>query len=77
MYTKTILETAIEFFEACNPSGEIQPRVPYTVYVVFDGDADLYLSGDGAEKFGLGDNITQADMIEEAFAIAESRIKFT
>lgn len=76
MYTMIVFETADEFFEACDPNGGIEPRVPTTVYVVFDGSLDPYLSGEGAEKFALGD-ITQADMIVVAFQRAGSKVDQT
>lgn len=74
MYQKTVFETAHEFFKACDPDSKI--RMPHTVYVVFDGDTDPYLSGEGAENFDL-EGITQADMIEEAFTLAETRVHLT
>lgn len=74
MYTRIIFETAKEFFEACMPGGKVY--VPNTVYVVFDGDADPFLSGDGAKKFDLGD-ITQAEMTREMFHLVGSRVHLT
>lgn len=76
MYTMTVFETADEFFEACDPNGEIKPTVPETVYVVFDGEHDPRLSGDGAKKFALGD-ITQADITHAAFRRAGSGVHLT
>lgn len=76
MYTMIVFETADEFFEACDPNGEIKPTVPETVYVVLDGSLDPHLSGEGAEKFALGD-ITQADMMVVAFQRAGSKVHVT
>ncbi len=76
MYTLTVFETADEFFEACDPNGEIKPTVPETVYVVFDDSLDPSLSGDGAKKFALGD-ITQSEMMYVAFRRAGSGVHLT
>lgn len=76
MYTMIVFETADEFFEACDPNGGKEPCVPATVNVIFDGSLDPYLSGEGAEKFALGD-ITQADMMVVAFQRAGSKVHLT
>lgn len=73
MYTKTIFESATEFFSA-NKQDNV---VPKTVYVVFDGDAGPFLSGEGADKFGLPPNISQDEMIEAAFHAAGSKVHLT
>lgn len=76
MFKRVIFETADEFFEACDPTGKRKPDVPDTVYVVFDGEMDPRLSGDGHGQFGL-ENISQSDMTKAAFRLLASRVKIT
>ncbi len=76
MYQKVVFETAEEYFEACNPNGEIRLNVPDTVGVVFDGSMNPRLEGKGSEKFGLED-ISQSDMIAAAFRRAGSSVHIT
>jgi len=84
MYTKVVFESAEEFFRACrrhrattNDTSPLAPIVPSTVYVVFDGDAAPFLSGEGAEQFGLSDDISQDEMVEAAFCATSSRVHLT
>ncbi len=77
MYTKTIFESADEFFMACSiarPIGDKKPSIPSSVYVVFDGEGIPTLSGESAKEYGLHYGISQSDMIKAAFDAAGSRL---
>lgn len=85
MYTKTIFETAQEFFDAVEIARQkwggtepvMEATVPPDVYVVIEDRATLSLSGEGSEKFMLAESITWDDMIQAAFLKAGVRVHFT
>ena len=67
-----IFETATEFFDACE-----KQTIPRTIYVVFEGDEWVGLSGKGSSSFELSEEITQDEMSAEAFRRAKTSLYFT
>ena len=80
MFRVPVFETPKEMLDAFvqeRKAGDEMPVIPQGVYIVFDGDTGVHLSGEGSNCFDLAPDMTQDDVIEELFARSGIRVHIT